>query len=303
VLFRSTGAGGGFRRFVRPWHVVAAVAVVAACSVAWGFLHRNGAGGSKEIAVINAPDGPVKVKPSAETEQNAPNDSAAAVLDRRDPTPVKQVVTHQEQAVDPSVAPKVVKLGAGPVDAPHEPPLAGQPHKVKTVTVRPDGSRVDDAGLPPAATNEPSLPPEPEPARGMTPQSETGPATTTQAAKPKAKPVAKPAAAPNARPAAKPATQAAAVEPPGADAGEAAGASSSPGGYAVQFGAAGSEEEARGLLKSVAAKYGVKPTFKAAKVGEKTVYRVRVSGLSKDSALAVCNRVKSAGGSCFVAGN
>jgi len=47
----------------------------------------------------------------------------------------------------------------------------------------------------------------------------------------------------------------------------------------------------------------VKPTFKPAKVGDKTVYRVRVAGVSKDSANAICNKVKAAGGSCFVAGN
>ncbi|PPD44172.1 MAG: sporulation protein [Methylocystis sp.] len=271
---------GGWRRHLRPWHAIAAISVVALGSIGWGFAHRNGSGASKEIAVINAPEGPVKVKPAADAEQDAPDASSAAVLDRKDATQVKQVVSNSEQAIDPTVAPKAIKLGNGPVDAPHEPPLSGaQPKKVKTVTVRPDGSRVDDAGLPPAVTKSAAPPADPAPSKGGTPRAETKPVTTT--AKPKPAKVA----------AVEPSTEAAPA------------AATSSGGYAVQFGAANSEEEARTLLKTVAAKYGVKPTFKPAKVGDKTVYRVRVAGVSKDSANAICNKVKAAGGNCFVAGN
>lgn len=278
--------GRGIHKYLRPWHAVAAIAVVAIGSIAWGFMHRNGGDSSKEIAVINAPDGPVKVKPSAQTDQDEPNASGAAVLDRKDPTPVKQVVTHQEQAVDPTVAPKVVRLGNGPVDAPHEPALGAQPKKIKTVTVRPDGSRVDDAGVPPAvARNVAPVPADPALAKGATPKPDARTATT---------PAAKP----------KPAPKVAATEPPAAqEADTAAPAASSSGNYAVQFGAANSEDEARNLLKTVSAKYGVKATFKPAKVGDKTVYRVRVAGVSKDSANAICNKVKASGGNCFVAGN
>lgn len=279
----ESGKGRDWGGLLKPWHAIAAISVIAVASIGWGFAHRSGAGGSKEIAVINAPEGPVKVKPTAEADQEAPDASSAAVLDRKEPSPVKQVVTHSEQAVDPAVAPKAVRLGNGPVDAPHEPPLAPQPKKVKTVTVRPDGSRVDDAALPPAVVKSSAPPAEPGASRGNTPKPEARPVTSTQAAKPKAPKVA-------------------AVEPPVAD-DAAAPAASAAGGYAVQFGAANSEDEARALLKTVAAKYGVKPTFKPAKVGDRTVYRVRVAGVSKDSANAICNKVKAAGGSCFVAGN
>jgi hypothetical protein len=280
----ETGERGGVRRILRPWHAVAAISLVAVGSIAWGFMHRSGAGGSKEIAVINAPEGPVKVKPTADADASAPDAGGAAVLDRKDQTPVKQIVTHQEQAIDPAVAPKAVKLGNGPVDAPHESaPSGAQPRRVKTVTVRPDGSRVDDTGLPPAVAKATAPLPDPAQAKGGTPKAETRPATT---------PTPKPKAAPKV----------AAVEPPPAAEAEAATPTSS-GGYAVQFGAANSEAEARALLKTVSAKYGVKPTFKPAKVGDKTVYRVRVAGVSKDSANAICNKVKAAGGSCFVAAN
>ncbi len=275
-----------WRGYLRPWHAVAAISVIAIGSIGWGFAHRSGSGASKEIAVINAPDGPVKVRPTAEADQDAPDAGSAAVLDRKDPTPVKQVISHSEQAIDPAVAPKTVKLGNGPVDAPHEPPLAGsQPKRVKTVTVRPDGSRVDDAGLPPSVVRSAAPPAEAASGKGGTPKAESRPATTTQPGKPKASP------------------KVAAVAPTTAEEAAPAPSASASGGYAVQFGAANSEEEARTLLKSVAAKYGVKPTFKPAKVGDKTVYRVRVAGVSKDSANAICNKVKAAGGSCFVAGN
>jgi cell division septation protein DedD len=75
------------------------------------------------------------------------------------------------------------------------------------------------------------------------------------------------------------------------------------GGYAVQFGAAATEAEARTLVKTVSTKYGVKATYKPAQVGDRTVYRVRVAGVSKDSAAAICSKVKASGGNCFVASN
>jgi hypothetical protein len=38
-----------------------------------------------------------------------------------------------------------------------------------------------------------------------------------------------------------------------------------------------------------------------AEVGSRTVYRVRVKGLSSDDANTLCARLKAGGGSCFVA--
>ena len=76
----------------------------------------------------------------------------------------------------------------------------------------------------------------------------------------------------------------------------------------MQFGATGSEADARALMKTVVEKYraqlgGLKPTFKMATVNDKTVYRVRVAGMGKESANAICGKVKASGGTCFVAGN
>ena len=45
------------------------------------------------------------------------------------------------------------------------------------------------------------------------------------------------------------------------------------------------------------------PSIVKASVGDKQIYRVRVSGLSKDAATALCGRIQSGGGACFVAKN
>ncbi len=286
---------------LRPWHAIAALAVVATGGIGWSFAHRGGAIGSREIATINAPEGPTKVPPAAETETSVDKPDAT-VLDRQESTPVKQVVSHQEQAVDPKVEPRVVKLGAGPVDAPHEPAsvLGPEPKRVKTVSVRPDGSVISSAAVPPAVVKATGAPAKEaaEKKSSTTPKSLAKPTTTPPRADAKAKP--------------KPAQKVAAVDGDAAPAEEAA-APATPGkigkgGFAVQFGAAATEAEAHSLVSKVATKYGSqlggnKPTFKMAKVGDKTVYRVRIGGISKEAANALCGKVKTGGGNCFVAGN
>jgi cell division protein FtsN len=82
-----------------------------------------------------------------------------------------------------------------------------------------------------------------------------------------------------------------------------------PGTFAVQLAAPGTEQEAREaqvhLMKKFSAELaGFHPSIHKAEVGGKPVYRVRVSGLSsKDEATALCQKVQSGGGSCFVAKN
>ncbi len=291
----------GWRSWFRPWHAVVAISLVAVLSIGFAFWHRSGSNASREIAMIMAPEGPVKVKPSAETEAAA-DANGAVVLDRKEQAPVQQVLANQEQAVDPSVTPNVAKLGDGPVNLPHEPPPAvAAPKRVKTVTVRPDGSRMDEGALPPAVAVASRPAPEPAPAAGAV---AIGTATATPPNQ--AKPTATPPRIVKPKPTA---PQAAALEEsatPDDDSDPAAAAGK--GGYAVQFGAAPTEADARALMKTVVGKYnsqlgGRKPTFKMATVNDKTVYRVRVGGVSKESANAICGKVKASGGTCFVAGN
>jgi hypothetical protein len=80
------------------------------------------------------------------------------------------------------------------------------------------------------------------------------------------------------------------------------------GGYAVQLSASPSETEARATAQRMQQRFGGEfggrgPSVRKAEVGGKTVFRVRVGGLSKESATAMCGRLQSAGGSCFVARN
>jgi hypothetical protein len=78
------------------------------------------------------------------------------------------------------------------------------------------------------------------------------------------------------------------------------------GAFAVQFAAPGSEEEAHQMTARLAQKFGGDLsghhlTYHRAKVGDKTVFRIRASGMSRDEATGICEKVKSNGGSCFVA--
>ncbi|MBG0811515.1 SPOR domain-containing protein [Methylosinus sp. H3A] len=311
------GFFGALRDRLRPWHAVVALAGVGAVSVGLALGHRGGVVAPQELATIKAPEGPAKVQPSTVAEAAAPQ-RGAAVLDRNQNAPVKKVVSKQEQPVDPAAAIRVVKLGDTPVDAPHEPAPAGgannpygaEPRRVKTVSVRPDGTVIDnDAPTPaiarPAPANvapparPPSLAARPsavEPAAEpptATPKSPAKPATTPRVAQPP-RPKPAPAAAPE---------QTAAIEPAAPEAAPAGN-----GGFAVQFGAAGSEDEARRLMQTVNSKYsaqlgGKRLGFRLAKVGEKSVYRVRAAGMSREAAVGVCEKVKASGGSCFVAAN
>ena len=282
---------------LRAWHAVALIGFIAVISIGWGFMHRNRIG-SHEIAIIQAPEGPMKVKPSIEADQDAPQTGGATVLDRKETAPVKQVVTNQEQAVDPKVQPQTLKIGNDPVNAPHEAPSLAEPHRVKSVTVRPDGSPAQGVNaLPPAAVAKSVSSAETDASQqGGTPKTLARPVTTAQVVKPKAPAPVKPTK-PAVEDSSAQSTETTEAPPPPAS-----------GGYAVQFGAAGSETEAKAMVKSVIAKYGAdlggrKPSYKMATVGEKTVYRVRVGGVTKDSATTICSKVKESGGSCFVAGN
>ena len=309
------GFFGSLRDRLRPWHAVVALASIGAVSVGLAVGHRGGVVAPREVATIKAPEGPAKVQPSTIAEAAAPQ-RGAAVLDRNQNAPVKKVVSKQEQPVDPAAAMRVVKLGDGPVDAPHEPapaaannPYGSEPRRVKTVSVRPDGTVIDnDAPTPAIARPAPAnvAPPARPPSLAAKPGAvdpDAEPPTVTPKSPAKAVTTPKPAQPPRSLPAAAAPEQTAAIEPAAQEAAPAGN-----GGFAVQFGAAGSEDEARRLIQTVSSKYasqlgGRRLGFRLAKVGEKSVYRVRAAGMSREAAVGVCEKVKASGGSCFVAAN
>ena len=76
-------------------------------------------------------------------------------------------------------------------------------------------------------------------------------------------------------------------------------------GWAVQLAAPKSEAEAKRDLKRLNGKYeaalnGSTIGLHTADVNGETVYRLRVVGLSKADASALCARLKGAGGHCFI---
>ena len=78
--------------------------------------------------------------------------------------------------------------------------------------------------------------------------------------------------------------------------------------FAVQLAAPGTEEEARQSATRLGRQYGSvlashHLTCHHATVGDKSVWRVRVGGMSHEEATALCEKLKSSGGSCFVAKN
>lgn len=322
------GVFGKARSKLRPWHAVLGVVTIGAVSVGWSLAHRGGVVGPREIATINAPEGPAKIQPSAAVDAAAPQ-RGAAILDRNQSAPVKKVVSHEEQPVDPAAALRVVRLGDAPVDAPHEaaqgglaPSFVSEPKRVKTVSVRPDGTVIERDAPPPAIVRpSPTLTPPPvRPATlGLNPRAgeEENAAPPTATPGSPAKPATTPRAAQQARPkpvapvAQNPATEEVAAEQTAAadaSAMEDPAQTASTGAFAVQFGAAGSEAEARQLIQRVATKYnaqlgGRRLGYRLAKIGEKSVYRVRVAGMSREQAVGVCEKVKAAGGNCFVAAN
>lgn len=204
-----------------------------------------------------------------------------------------------------------------------------EPRRVRTTTVRPDGTIVpvgEPAANEPAANETQSLAEAPSDRVADSGQLTAGlqPATATDALAPGTGADASGAAlapVPPQRPSDQPADvvgNAAAATPaetPSEDVGETetaalsgeAEAFTNPGGYVVQIASQPSEESARSTYENLSARYdsilGGRPVqIQAAEIPDRgTFYRVRIAGGTRDEAVALCERYQAAGGSCFVA--
>jgi hypothetical protein len=83
-------------------------------------------------------------------------------------------------------------------------------------------------------------------------------------------------------------------------------AATTSGGWSVQLAAPKSESEAKSTATKLTSKYGAELNGSAiavhkAEVNGETIYRLRVSGLTKADAAALCARLKGEGGQCFIA--
>jgi hypothetical protein len=336
------------RRSRRPLYAMGAIICAGLVGIGASFAMRGKAPGSQELALVKAPDGPVKVQPQNPGGVAVPNQSAS-ILDRSAGAPVTKVVSREEQPVDLDQQVKqmrVITLG-GPKDGsvstagaqgaaavPVPPPPANvstsntgfpEPKRVKTVSVRPDGSLVMSDGSPASATDPIAalaagrpVPSAVGPDAAL-PKSATPKSTARVATTPKVEPAAPaandqpPATAALAKPKIatapkpKPLKVASAQEDTAQDAAPVATGSTG-GGFAVQLAAPATEQEARSASTRLGAKFadslgGRRPTVVKAEVGDKSIYRVRVSSLSREEAVSLCEKVKAKGGACFVAKN
>jgi hypothetical protein len=313
----------------KPLYLTAAVIGVGLVAIGGTLAWRGGASNPSGVTIIKAASGPTKVQPEAKDGKDVPGQSST-MLDKSVSTPpVKKVVSREEPPMDVAAAektPRVIPLGGGDAarTAPVPPPplqpsqptpsVFPEPKKVKTVAVRADGTVISSEATKPAQT----APAQPA-ARNSTPKTDTRaaatptPQTTPQAARPASPP--KPpattaAAAPKPTPAAvaKPKPQVAAVQPQDEetddDAAPAKPAAATGGGFGLQLAAAGSEGEARATAQRLGEKYsgalgGRRPSVVKA-ADKASVWRIRVSGMSRESAVGACEKIKAAGGACIV---
>ena len=88
---------------------------------------------------------------------------------------------------------------------------------------------------------------------------------------------------------------------------EAAPAADGGGSYAVQLAAPATEAEAQTMSNKLRAKYanefgGLEPSIHKAVVKDKTVYRVRIgANMTRPAAVSLCEKLRAAGGTCFLA--
>lgn len=344
---------------------VAAVGVTGALTLGGGNVGR----GSGEPPVVKADAGPNKVAPQTPGGLEIPNQNKQ-IYERTQGDANSKIVNREEQPVDVRQAARVVLAppGQAGVNAnPNPPPPVaglGEPRRVRTVSVRPDGSIVGDepaaapapapapapvrvASAPPAAVApQASTPAAPvstplvippattasSPPAGGLPAAAAGSATATTTGA-SANQVVAPALPPPRPRDARPATatpapaeavttastpekqqqRLASVAPPPATPAApatpapAAAATTSSGGFAVQLAVRPSEREARDAFDQFSRRYselsGMQPIIRRAEVNGSTIYRVRVGPLGREDAVSLCERLKAAGGQCFVARN
>jgi hypothetical protein len=319
----------------RPLYVMAAMIVAGIAGIGASFGFKGAVSPQDEIATISAADGPAKIHPETAAGTEIPNQDAS-ILGGSPQQPPVAVVNNVEQPTDLSAQANVpealanppraidglatgaasVPVPAPPAQAQPQPAAAPlsiadliEPKKVKTVSVRPDGTLLPN-DAPPQVTAAAVPVPAARPtvastAKAATPKSAARVATTPRPAAPDASGNPQPSRTSIASIAAK----AKRVELADTrDQAPAAGAAQMlPGSFSVQLAAPGTEQEAREtearLLQKFGAEFaGFHTSIHKATVGGKPVYRVRVGGLpSRDEAIALCQKVQSGGGNCFVA--
>jgi len=285
-------------------------AVVLGGGAAFMMSGSQAALGGGEPPLITANNDPVKVQPQNPGGVEIPNQNKQ--IYERTNNPDTKVVNHTEQPVDVKQAVRMnASESTGATGAAQPAGLnLGEPRKVRTVTIRPDGSTVQPeagnpgstavAAAPPAMTMPAAAQPAPAPAQPK-PAAATPAASTTPKPAPVAAAPSEPA--PQEKPQRVASAQPAAAAPAPATPAETVAT----GGFAVQLGLASSESGAQKALAGFQKKYpeleGQSPLIRKAEVNGNTIYRVRVGPMSRDEASTLCSKLQGQGGQCFVAKN
>jgi hypothetical protein len=271
--------------------LVTALALIG-CAVlgtagAYAYRSYSGVPSSTQPPPVIAADNstPTKIVPATAGDPQ----SGKAVQDRLATAEREQLVSKQEEPVALSAPRPAAPVAPGQTGSVAQPAGGSEPKKVRTVTIRPDGS--DSSGRP----------------VGMAPPATQGAAATATTAPPR--PAVTPPAPRAGTPpqasepaAAQPARPRVAAIPPSAE-----GAAN---GFVVQLSSQKTESEAQSSFRSLQAKFpnelgGRQPLIRRADLGSKGVfYRTMIGPFaSAQEASQFCATYKAAGGQCVVPNN
>lgn len=285
----------------------------------------------KQPSLISTNEQPVDVVQRTLIPEQLPLEGENEDMDAATSTPVGE--TEDPRLLSPEEKTQAAQnQGGSPVNV--------SPRKVRTMIVKPDGTlvaqevpapaasapqtdQVEELAAPQANTPAESAPAVISASRVPVAPQQPAPAAPAAAAPVAAapKPTQTAAPMPASRPASQPANVVATVTNQGnvrpapasqpaqetAAAPTAATNSASTGGYFVQVASLPSQAEAQKSYQSLSAKFGSViggrgVDIKAAEIaGKGTFYRVRIPAGDKNEAAALCERLRSAGGSCLIA--
>ncbi|MCJ2017897.1 SPOR domain-containing protein [Methylobacterium sp. E-065] len=321
------------RRLLSVGAGIAVVAVAVTGALTYKGLNNTGHGG---VPVVQADTTPMKVAPKVADGVEIPDQNRQIYDPKGKKDGQIKIVNREEQPLDVAEAARAAQGpslgganqgGTTPGNSPFE--AFGEPRRVRTVAVKPEGPPAApareaqaDAGPSPIPTmvlptDEPPAPPVSRAKPGRQAAASAPPALSTPV---EAAPAPTPVEAPPSKPVAvKPppkAAQRVATAGPASipdttasttAADDAPVTSGSVSGFSVQLGVRGSAAEARAALHQLQGKYsqlaGKPELIRQAEVGGKTIFRVRVGPLEKAAASSLCSSLQSAGGQCFVAKN
>jgi hypothetical protein len=282
-----------------------------------------------EPPVIRADAGPSKVPPLNPGGIDIPNQNKQIYEGGLQDSQTR-VVSGEEQPID------VRQIGRGP-GAGNATDVLGEPRRVRTVSIRPDGAIIGAEAAPATRPNTPAFPQSaatpPQPAAASVPSNATAMAQVAAAAPLNILPPQRPrdvtvtpsspqvAGTPSRGIDAPPAgplqigpdvarsrsePRIAAMAPASlrepTETSAAPGAST--GSYLAQIGVRSSDSDARAQFDRLQQRFpielsGFSPIIQQAESNGRTIYRIRVGPLSKQDADALCARLKASNGECF----